>query len=94
MFTSITVQGRHLDQNDIIYIQNLISNNPDDSRRRLSIKLCEEWDWRNHKGVLKDMACRSMMLKLDKLEHIKLPARRQKPNNRMAAKKNPMGSTR
>lgn len=37
--------------------------------------------------MLKDMASRSMMLKLDKKGYIKLPPRRQIPVNRMAQKK-------
>ena len=53
------------------------------SRRQLSIALCEAWDWRNARGELKDMASRSLMLKLHERGYIVLPERRQKPSNRM-----------
>jgi len=52
------------------------------SRYRLSIHVCQEWDWFNARGQIKDMACRTMMLKLDKLGLITLPAPRQKPSIR------------
>ena len=83
MQSTIRIQGRELSQEDIRFIQQLIENNPTLSRRKLSQELCELWNWRNAKGVLKDMASRSMMLKLDKLGHIELPPRRQTPVNRM-----------
>ena len=48
--------------------------------------LCAEWDWRNGSGQLKDMATRTLLLKLDARGLIKLPARRRMPSNRMAAR--------
>ena len=86
---TIRVQGRDLTPQDIRNIQELIENNPSWSRRKLSQELCRLWNWRNGKGMLKDMASRSMMLKLDKKGYIKLPPRRQMPVNRMAQKKAP-----
>ena len=54
MTTSITVQGRKLNQADLAYIQNLIINNPDDSRRRLSIKLYNNRNYNNNRGQEQD----------------------------------------
>jgi len=34
------------------------------NRTRLSRELCLLWNWRNHAGRLKDMACRGLLLKL------------------------------
>jgi hypothetical protein len=34
------------------------------------------WNWRNHAGRLKDMACRSLLLKLEAQGQIRLPPRR------------------
>ena len=82
----MTVQGRDLTQKDIQFIQQLIEDNPTFSRRKLSLELCMLWDWHNTKGLLKDMASRSLMLKLDKLGYIKLPPRKQIPISRMAQK--------
>ena len=35
---------------------------PSWGRSRLSRELCERWDWRNQKGRLKDLACRTLLL--------------------------------
>lgn len=87
MEKEIRVQGRDLTPNDIQSINDLIQNNPTLSRRQLSIKLCKLWNWCNAKGLLKDMASRSLMLKLDQLNLIQLPPRRRVPSNRMLQKK-------
>ncbi len=50
---------------DILQIRRLITDNPAWSRRRLSEVLCAEWDWRNGSGRLKDMATRTLLVKLD-----------------------------
>lgn len=89
MENTLKVQGRFLTLDDIEFMHQYIKDHPSWSRRRLSIEICKQWDWRNAKGDIKDMACRSMMLKLDKLGHINLPPRRQKPSNRMVQKKIP-----
>lgn len=86
MENKLVVQGRHLSPQDIDFLSQLIKQNPSCSRRRLSIKLCHLWNWRNANGRIKDMAARAMMLKLDKLGYIQLPPRRQTPSNRMLAK--------
>ena len=44
------------------------------------------WDWRNGVDQLKDMAARSLLLKLEQRGWIVLPARRQTPSNRMRHK--------
>jgi hypothetical protein len=85
MESKLVVQGRRLSPQDIDFLSQLIKQNPSWSRRRLSIKVCHLWNWRNAKGQIKDMAARAMMLKLDKLGYIKLPSRRQTPSNRMLA---------
>ncbi len=85
MDSKLVVQGRSLSLQDIDFLSHLIKENPSWSRRQLSIKLCHLWNWRNANGQIKDMAARAMMLKLDKLGHIKLPPRRQHPSNRMRA---------
>ena len=61
----------------------MIEDHPEWSRRKLSIALCEAWNWRNARNELKDMASRTLMLKLHERGLIKLPERRQVPSNRM-----------
>jgi hypothetical protein len=89
MSESIMVQGRKLDAEDILRIRRLIVDNPAWSRRRLSEVLCSEWDWRNASGRLKDMAARTLLVKLHARGLIQLPARRRVPSNRMAARPAP-----
>jgi hypothetical protein len=80
----LAVQGRRLATEDIIRIRQLIEENRDWSRRRLS-ESSAEWDWRNGSGRLKDMAARTLLLKLHVRGLIELPPRRRAPSNRMAA---------
>lgn len=79
----MTLQGRQLTCADIHFIRQLISENPAWSRRQLSIALSTVWQWHNAKGVIKDMACRSLLVKLHERKFIQLPARRQIPTSRM-----------
>jgi hypothetical protein len=83
----VKLQGRELVTSDIDFIRQLISTHPGWSRRRLSIELSEAWNWRNAKGDLKDMASRTLLVKLHERGHIELPPRRQKPSNRMAQRR-------
>ncbi len=66
-------RGRLVTQTDIEFIRRLIVENPRASRRALSKKLCEAWDWRQPNGELRDMVCRSLMLSLHRAGHIELP---------------------
>ena len=80
---TIIIQGRETTPEDISIVKRMISNNPKWSRWRLSVELSKEWNWYTAKGQLKDMACRSFLLKLDQLGYIKLPARKRKAPVRM-----------
>ena len=55
-------------------IRQVISDNPDWGRERISIHLCEQWDWRVPGGTVKDISCRDMLRALDKAGSITLPA--------------------
>src|SRR5579864_8924590 len=66
-------RGREITAADILYIGELIAANPGASRRTLSKKLCESWDWRQPNGALRDMVCRGMLLMLDRAGQIALP---------------------
>ena len=83
MGDSVLVQGRRLESADLDRIRQLIAANPDWSRRRLSEALCAEWDWRNGRGRLKDMATRSLLVKLEARGLVELPPRRRVASNRM-----------
>ena len=47
-------------------INQVIADNPDWGRERISIHLCELWDWRVPGGQVKDISCRDMLRALDK----------------------------
>ena len=76
----VTIQGRRFCP-DIAVIQELLTENPGWGRTRLSVELCEQWDWRNPKGQFRDMACRNLLLRLERLGYIVLPPRRRKSAN-------------
>ena len=81
METGKIIQGRCITPGDVALIRGLLAGNPSWNRSRLSRELCERWDWRNEKGRLKDMACRTLLLKLERQGQIRLPARqRPSPN--------------
>jgi hypothetical protein len=80
---SLTVQGRRLDGTELESLRQWVREHPDWSRRRLSVELASRWSWRNRAGQLKDMAARTLLLKLHERGLLELPARRQAPTNRM-----------
>jgi hypothetical protein len=90
MFENGIIQGRSIGEAELAQVRALLSENPDWSRRRISEHLARLWDWRNAAGQLKDMAARTLMLKLEQRGWIALPARRQVPNNRMRRKRTPV----
>ena len=83
----ISYRGRVVTDEDISFINELIAGHPDASRRSLSKKLCEAWNWVQPNGQLRDMVCRGLMLELHRGGHIRLPAKRCTPNNPLAARR-------
>lgn len=83
MNENIKLQGRQLSSKDIEFIRELIEKQPLWNRRKISIALSEAWNWRNAKGNLKDMASRTLLVKLQDRGYITLPPRRRNPPNRM-----------
>jgi hypothetical protein len=80
---SLTIQGRRLNPGQLQDLREWVGANPHWSRRRLSVELASRWGWRNGTGQLKDMAARTLLLKLHQRGLVQLPARRQTPTNRM-----------
>jgi hypothetical protein len=48
---------------------------PQWGRTHLSLHLAQQWNWRNGAGQLKDMAARTLLLKLERRGLLQLPAR-------------------
>jgi hypothetical protein len=60
----------------------VVRSHPEWSRYRLSRELCVLWDWRSDAGQWKDMAARTLLLKLEQRGWIRLPPRRMASPNR------------
>jgi len=78
----LKIQGRVITESDIEYIKNLMVENPNWNRTNISQEICKIWNWKKENGQLKDMACRSMLLKLERLNYIKLPKPKHSGANR------------
>ncbi len=74
-----TYRNRVITSKDVNFLAAIIDDNPKESRRALSIRVCREWNWIQLNGVLKDGVCRGLMLKLHREGYIELPPRRQPP---------------
>ena len=70
------LQGRPFGPAQLARIESMLSQHPDWSRYRLSRELALLWEWRSAGGQLKDMAARTLLLKLHRRGWIELPARR------------------
>jgi len=81
------IQGRTIGPDEIASIQGLRAEHPQCSRYQLSRWLCQLWDWRDPQGQIKDMAARSLLLKLHDRGWIALPAKRRASPNRMHHKR-------
>jgi hypothetical protein len=77
----MVVQGRRIGQAEIDLIRGLLAAHGDWHRTRLSRELCRAWGWRNAAGQAKDMACRSLLLKLEERGLVRLPVRRRSSVN-------------
>jgi len=75
---------------ELDYVRHCLAAHPEWSRRQLSQHLATAWDWRNPAGQFKDMAARTLLLKLEQRGWITLPPRRQAPANRMRQKRPPV----
>ena len=82
-------RGRTIDAKDVTFIHELIARHPCLSRRKLSVKLCEAWQWRQANGALRDMVCRGLLLMLHRAGAIELPAVRQVSVNPLARRESP-----
>lgn len=75
MSATYRIRTRTIDQVELQRIRNTVAKNWDKGRTAISRILCRRWNWRQENGLLKDMACRALLLALEKKGEIKLPAR-------------------
>ena len=73
----MVIQGRNVTPADIYLIKQLLADHPSWNRTKLSRELCKKWQWlRADERQLKDMACRTLLLKLERTGYIALPPAR------------------
>src|SRR5271170_7584489 len=83
---SLIMQARRMGPDELAQVRALLAAHPEWSRYRLSRELCQVWNWRSLTGQIKDMAARSLLLKLEERGLVALPARRCLSPNRMRHK--------
>src|SRR5215472_1623171 len=82
-------RGRSVTVEDIAFLREFLARHAGLSRRKLSAKLCEAWQWKQPNGALCDMVCRGLLLMLHRAGEIKLPAVRQRPQNPFVRRQRP-----
>jgi len=73
----IVIQGREVDGEKVRWLRGWIAERPHWSRRKLAGELCVLWDWRDASGRPKDLAARSLLLKIERRGWIVLPPLRE-----------------
>src|SRR5271154_162149 len=89
MSSECRYRGRVITAEEILFIRKLIAEHPTASRRRLSEKLCEAWQWKQANGALRDMVCRGLLLMLHRAGQIELPVIRYRPPNPLVRRERP-----
>jgi len=79
---TMVLHGRPFQALELLQVQELVGAHPEWSRYRLSRELCALWDWRTASGGWRDMAARTVLLKLEQRGWVRLPERRMASPNR------------
>lgn len=82
-------RGQNITTEQVEFIQELIAQHPRLSRRALSAQLAQAWNWVQANGVLRDMVCRGLMLRLHRAGLIQLPPVRWVNPNPLALRRKP-----
>ncbi len=77
----ITIRTRLISTSELDYIRHTIAMHWDTGRSAISRILCEHWNWRQANGQFKGMACRDLLLRLERMGYIDLPPRQKEKNN-------------
>ncbi len=70
----IRYRGKTYNSTEIDEIREVIAAHRDRSRWFISREICRRWNWTQPNGVLKDMICRGLLLRLEAQNLIELPA--------------------
>lgn len=82
-------RGRVITPDDIVFLRQFIAANSSLSRRKLSARVCQAWDWRQANGALRDMVCRGLLLMLHRAGEIELPEIRFVARNPLVERRPP-----
>jgi len=86
---ALFIQGRWVTAEQLAWIRQLMVQNPQWGRFRLSLHIAEQWNWRNGVGRFKDMAARTLLLKLQKRGLLELPRQQRGGGSRAAVAPQP-----
>ena len=89
----LSYRHRVITDEDLVFIRKLIADHPDSSRRNLSERLCEAWNWVQANGALRSMVCRGLMLMLHRQGLIELPPVRRVNRNPFLERSAPVAVT-
>jgi hypothetical protein len=82
-------RGRIITPEDIAFLRQFLADHAGLSRRKLSAKVCEAWQWKQTNGALCDMVCRGLLLMLHRAGEIQLPEVRFVPRNPFVKRERP-----
>lgn len=69
------IRCRTIDQSELETIRCIVDQYRAKGRTAISRILCQHWNWRQENGLLKERACRVLLLALEKKGQIELPPR-------------------
>jgi len=75
------IRGRLIRDQEIQEIIELLGRHSGRNRSFISRSLCQQWGWVQANGRLKDMACRELLVRLEREGKIELPAPRSSGSN-------------
>ena len=78
---TIRIQGRDISAAQVTWLREVMAAHPQWNRTALSQHLCQVWNWRNAAGRVKDMAARTLLLKLTARGLIQLPEAQKRNGN-------------
>lgn len=76
-----TIRGRRIGAAEISEIQHFVEENSQRNRSWLSRELCCRWEWKQANGRLKEVACRELLLRLERQGYLRLPPRQREGSN-------------
>jgi hypothetical protein len=85
----IRYRGKDYGVEGIREIKEVIAEHQDKSRRFISQEICRRWSWRQPNGVLKDMICRGLLVRLEAEGLIELPPRKKDPPHLLPRRQRP-----